>query len=71
MPAPTPSDLDAAFHAALWKVAGLGGGILLVTMLAAWLIDRDIAGSLRGLMAAMERLANGALDDRDPGYRAA
>jgi len=61
------SDLDAAFHAALWKVAGLGGGILLATTLAAWLIDRDIAGSLRGLMAAMERLANGALDAEIPG----
>ena len=33
--------------------------ILLVTLLAAWLINRDIIGSLRRLKAAMENLAKG------------
>jgi methyl-accepting chemotaxis protein len=54
-------DLDAAFYASLRKLAGIGGAILLLTLLAAWLINRDIAGSLGRLKTAMESLAKGDL----------
>jgi signal transduction histidine kinase/HPt (histidine-containing phosphotransfer) domain-containing protein/ActR/RegA family two-component response regulator len=54
-------DLDADFRATLWRLATIGGLILLVTLLAAWLINRDITRSLGGLRAAMERLASGDL----------
>ncbi len=54
-------DLDADFHAALWRLASIGGAILLVTMLVAWLINRDITGSIVSLRRTMERLAKGEL----------
>ena len=60
-------DIDASFHASLLSLASLGGGILIVTLLAAWLIERDITGSLGGLRAAMERLAKGELSTEIPG----
>ena len=60
-------DLDAAFHAALLRLALIGGAILLVTLLAAWLLNRDIAGSLGRLKDAMERLAKGDLTTVVPG----
>ena len=37
-------DLDAAFRAVLSKLVAVGGVILGVTLLAAWLIGRDIRG---------------------------
>jgi len=54
-------DLDADFHAALWRLAAIGGAVLLVTMLVAWLINRDITGSIVRLRGMMERLAKGEL----------
>jgi methyl-accepting chemotaxis protein len=54
-------DLDAAFRATLLDLAMIGGMILLVGLVTAWLIDRDIAGSLGGLKRSMERLAQGEL----------
>ena len=60
-------DLDAASHAALLRLASIGGAILLVTLLAAWLLNRDIAGSLGRLKEAMERLAKGDLATVVPG----
>ena len=54
-------DLDAAFSVVRWRLAATGGGILLATMLVAWLVNRDITGSLGRLKIAMERLANGDL----------
>jgi methyl-accepting chemotaxis protein len=54
-------DIEAAFRTSLWKLALTGGGILLLTLLAAWLINRDIGGSLGRLKAAMERLSQGDL----------
>ena len=48
-------------------LASIGGGILLVVLLAAWLINRDISGSLGKLKAAMEELAKGDLSTRIPG----
>jgi len=60
-------DLEASFNAALLKVGVVGGGILLVTLLAAWLINRDVAGSLGKLKSAMDRLVKGDLDAAIPG----
>jgi methyl-accepting chemotaxis protein len=60
-------DLDADFHATLWHLTAVGGFILLVTLLAAWLINRDITRSLGGLRNAMARLANGELGAEIPG----
>jgi len=52
-------DLDSAFHAVLWQLALISGAILLVMLLAAWLINRDISGSLGRLKGAMAVLATG------------
>lgn len=54
-------DLDADFRAKLSYLMTIGGLILLVTLVAAWLINRDITHSLGGLRAAMDRLAGGDL----------
>ena len=37
----------------LWRLTSIGGGMLLVTLLVAWLINRDITGSLGRLKTAM------------------
>ena len=50
-------DLDSSERASLLLLASIGGGILLVVLLAAWLIDRDICGSLGEVKAAMEDLS--------------
>jgi methyl-accepting chemotaxis protein len=60
-------DLDAAFQATLWELIGFGGIILLVATLVAWLINRDITGSLGGLNSVMARLSNSDLDATIPG----
>jgi methyl-accepting chemotaxis protein len=60
-------DLDASGRTSLLLLASIVGGILLVVTLAAWLINRDISGSLGKLKAAMEDLANGDLATRIPG----
>ena len=60
-------DLDAAFHDLLLRLALTSGGILAVTLLAAWLVNHDITVSLGGLKAAMERLAQGDLTTVVPG----
>jgi methyl-accepting chemotaxis protein len=60
-------DLNADFRAALLHLSTIGGVALLVTLLAAWLINRDITVSLGGLKAAMERLAKGDLATDIPG----
>ena len=52
-------DIDAAFTASLMHLALIGGGIILVTMLLAWVINADITGSIGGLKTAMDRLARG------------
>jgi methyl-accepting chemotaxis protein len=61
------SDLDATFHAALLNLVASGGGILVLALLVAWLVNRDIGGSLARLKAAMERLAGGELNTEVPG----
>jgi methyl-accepting chemotaxis protein len=60
-------DLDAAFRGSLLRLGSIGGGIIAVTILVAWLIDRDITGSLGGLKTAMDRLAKGELMTVIPG----
>ncbi len=60
-------DLDAAFRATLLDLATIGGLILLVSLMAAWLVNRDIAGSLSRLKTAMEHLAHGQLATEVPG----
>jgi methyl-accepting chemotaxis protein len=60
-------DLDAAYQASLQPLIAVGGGILAVTLLAAWLINRDIKGSLGRLKAAMDRLAKGDIAITVPG----
>ena len=60
-------DLDTAFHAALLRLCAAGGIILLVTLLAAWLVNHDITRSLSGLRDAMVRLAYGELTAEIPG----
>ena len=44
-----------------------GGGVLVITLLVAWFINRDITGSLGRLKAAMEVLARGELGVEIPG----
>jgi len=60
-------DLETAFRDSLWQLVAAGGAILLVTLLAAWLINVDIKGSLDRLRAAMDRLAKGDLATAVPG----
>jgi methyl-accepting chemotaxis protein len=54
-------DLDASFHASMATLASVGGAILLLTILVAWLINRDITESLGHLRSVMNRLAAGEL----------
>jgi methyl-accepting chemotaxis protein len=60
-------DLDAAFYASVIRLAVIGCVIMAITLLAAWLVNRDITGSLGGLKHAMERLAKGDLTTEVPG----
>ena len=60
-------DLEASYQGSLWRLSAIGGAILLVTLLTAWLVNRDISGSLGGLKIAMERLAKGDMSTAIPG----
>jgi methyl-accepting chemotaxis protein len=60
-------DLNAVFHSALLRLMSIGGVILVVTLLAAWLVNRDITVSLGRLKAAMDQLAKGDLATEVPG----
>ena len=51
----------------LWRLAMTGGGILLATLLVAWLINRDIGASLGRLKVAMDQLSEGDLQVVVPG----
>jgi methyl-accepting chemotaxis protein len=54
-------DLETVFRGLVWRLTLIGGLILAVTLLMAWLIDRDITVSLGRLKTVMERLAQGDL----------
>ena len=60
-------DLDAAFRSSLLQMGAVGGLILLIAVLAAWLVQRDVTRSLGGIRGAMGRLAKGDLDAAVPG----
>jgi methyl-accepting chemotaxis protein len=60
-------DLSAAFRSILLDLTTIGGIIIVVCLAVAWLINRDIVGSLQRLKAAMAHLANGALSTEVPG----
>jgi methyl-accepting chemotaxis protein len=60
-------DIDASFRASLLRLATLGGVILIVTLLVAWLVERDISLSLGKLKTAMQLLASGDLTTDIPG----
>jgi methyl-accepting chemotaxis protein len=60
-------DLEASYQGSLWRLSSIGGAIVLVTLLTAWLVNRDISGSLGRLKLAMERLAKGDLLTEIPG----
>jgi len=60
-------DLDAAFETTLRNLTAIGGAILIATLFVAWLVNRDIAGSLRRLENAMQRLSKGELATEIPG----
>jgi methyl-accepting chemotaxis protein len=60
-------DLQADFRARLLRLGAVGVLVLSVTLIAAWVIDRDIAISLDLLRAAIERLAKGDLTTEVPG----
>jgi methyl-accepting chemotaxis protein len=60
-------DVDAAFRTTLFRLGLIGGAILIVSLLVAWLVNRDITGSIGGLKTAMGRLAKGDLATVIPG----
>ena len=60
-------DLDAAYDAVLFRLMLAAGTILALSLLAAWLVSRDIGGSLAALNATMTRLAKGDLKVEVPG----
>jgi methyl-accepting chemotaxis protein len=60
-------DLDADYRALLLRLGAIGGGILAVTVLIAWLVNHDIAQSFGALRLAMARLATGDLATEIPG----
>ena len=60
-------DIETAYHATLRRLLTIGGSILVCSLLAAWVVNRDIKGSLDGLKRAMERLSGGDADVTIPG----
>jgi methyl-accepting chemotaxis protein len=60
-------DLDAAFQAALARMCAVGGVILVLSTLIAWLLNRDIGKTLASLGDSMARLAGGDLAAAIPG----
>jgi methyl-accepting chemotaxis protein len=60
-------DLDNDFRVTLWHLGEAGGLVLLVTLLAAWQVNRDITRSLGALRTSMARLAEGDLGADIPG----
>ncbi len=60
-------DLDAAFQAAMLRLGGLAGVILLVLVAVGWAINSDITKSLGALRASMLALAQGDLAGDVPG----
>jgi methyl-accepting chemotaxis protein len=53
------NDIDADFNASLIRLGTIGAGLLCISLLAAWLISRDIARALGQLKLSMQKLAGG------------
>ena len=60
-------DLDAVFMASLFRMGAVGGGVVLLTLLTAWFVSRDITTSLGDLRGVMGQLASGELTMVMPG----
>ena len=60
-------DLQRDFRNQMVGIVLLGGAVLAMTLLAVWLVNRDIVGSLGRLKAAMVRLAQNELATEVPG----
>ncbi len=60
-------DLDAEFKATTIKLGGLGGLVILIAVLIAWSINRDICGGVGALILSLDRLTANDLDDAVPG----
>ena len=60
-------DLDHAFLGAMVSLGLVGGGILLLTVIVAWFVNRDIGQSIGGLQTALSRLTRGDLESDVPG----
>ncbi|MDR3536203.1 MAG: methyl-accepting chemotaxis protein [Acetobacteraceae bacterium] len=52
-------DLEADYRASMLRLSAAGGGIVLVMLLVAWLINHDIVRSLGAVTTAMTKLASG------------
>ena len=59
-------DIDAAFHASMLRLGMIAGAILAITLLLAWLLNRDITDSIGRLKGAMQQLATGDLATEVP-----
>ena len=60
-------DLDAALSGTLTRLGAISGLALVLTLLVAWFVNGDIAGTLARLRDAMTRLADGDLAVAVPG----
>jgi methyl-accepting chemotaxis protein len=60
-------DVNATVRATIVRLGAISGTILCLTLVIVWLVNRDIAGSLGRLKAAMQRLADGELSTAVPG----
>jgi methyl-accepting chemotaxis protein len=59
-------DLDARYWSAVARLAEIGGLMLAASLAVAWLINRDVTGSIGRLRGAMGKLAQSALDTEIP-----
>jgi methyl-accepting chemotaxis protein len=59
-------DLDARYWSAVTELGVIGGVLLLVALVFAWVINRDVTGSIGRLQVAMGHLAGNALETEVP-----
>jgi methyl-accepting chemotaxis protein len=60
-------DIATAYRASAMRLSAIAGVIILVVAIIAWLVGRDITGSLGKLRGAMDHLAKGDLATDVPG----
>ncbi len=60
-------DLDADYQDSVFRLAGIGGGILVVILMVTWMVNRDITRSLGALRLMMAKLAAGERGAEIPG----